>query len=169
MRRLTSSLPSLFLFLLVVALVTPRPGSASWKTCRETGCACNETKREVNCQSKSFESVPSGIPADTEDPDGVTCSSGESVNKITNDTLGGKCPLVENKAGNNGDEDGADLESNNWSALNVSEPAEVWSLPEISCGVEFFGPLSLCVAHLLLAVTVISLISSLVKILPSLL
>nr|AIO11820.1 variable lymphocyte receptor type A [Petromyzon marinus] len=326
MGLLSSSPPPPHLILLVIVLASSRPGSASWKTCETvTGCTCNEGKKEVNCQSKGLQAVPSGIPADTEklelsstglttlsdtafrgltkltwlnlqynqlqtlpegvfahltelgnlglsgnqlkslppnvfdrltkltmlqlndnqlksipagvfdklanlgqldlqvnqlqsvphgafdrlgklqtitlfnnqwdcsvceilylsqwirgnsakvkdssgqieDPDGVTCSDGKVVRTVTNETLKYECPFVESKNFTDGPSSASENKKQS-SPLAVSAPTEFWSLLKLSCDVAAFGSLSLCAAHLLLAVTVISLISSLVKMLPSL-
>nr|AIO11811.1 variable lymphocyte receptor type A [Petromyzon marinus] len=328
MGLLSSSPPPPHLILLVIVLASSRPGSASWKTCETvTGCTCNEGKKEVNCLGKSLDSVPSGIPADTEkldfqstglatlsdtafrgltklmwlnlqynqlqtlpvgvfdhltelknlyltynqlkslppgvfdrlskltwlnlggnqmqsipagvfnkltnldrmelstnqlqsvphgafdrlgkiqtivlrtnpwdcsnctilylsdwigqnankvkrlagtehveEPDGVTCSDGKVVRTVTNETLKYECPFVESKNFTDGPSSASENKKQS-SPLAVSAPTEFWSLLKLSCDVAAFGSLSLCAAHLLLAVTVISLISSLVKMLPSL-
>nr|AIO11815.1 variable lymphocyte receptor type A [Petromyzon marinus] len=100
-------------------------------------------------------------------PDGVTCSDGEVVRTVTNETLKYECPFVESKNFTDGPSSASENKKQS-SPLAVSAPTEFWSLLKLSCDVAAFGSLSLCAAHLLLAVTVISLISSLVKMLPSL-
>nr|AIO11817.1 variable lymphocyte receptor type A [Petromyzon marinus] len=102
-----------------------------------------------------------------EDPDGVTCSDGKVVRTVTNETLKYECPFVESKNFTDGPSSASENKKQS-SPLAVSAPTEFWSLLKLSCDVAAFGSLSLCAAHLLLAVTVISLISSLVKMLPSL-
>ncbi|CAN0354560.1 unnamed protein product [Lampetra planeri] len=82
---------------------------------------------------------------------------------VTNETLKYECPFVESK--NFTDDQSSESENKSYLAA-VSAPTEFWSLLKLSCDVATFGSLSLCAAHLLLAVTVISLISSLVKMLP---
>nr|AIO11819.1 variable lymphocyte receptor type A [Petromyzon marinus] len=101
------------------------------------------------------------------DPDGVTCSDGKVVRTVTNETLKYECPFVESKNFTDGPSSASENKKQS-SPLAVSAPTEFWSLLKLSCDVAAFGSLSLCAAHLLLAVTVISLISSLVKMLPSL-
>nr|AIO11806.1 variable lymphocyte receptor type A [Petromyzon marinus] len=103
----------------------------------------------------------------TVDPDGVTCSDGKVVRTVTNETLKYECPFVESKNFTDGPSSASENKKQS-SPLAVSAPTEFWSLLKLSCDVAAFGSLSLCAAHLLLAVTVISLISSLVKMLPSL-
>nr|AIO11790.1 variable lymphocyte receptor type A [Petromyzon marinus] len=100
-------------------------------------------------------------------PDGVTCSDGKVVRTVTNETLKYECPFVESKNFTDGPSSASENKKQS-SPLAVSAPTEFWSLLKLSCDVAAFGSLSLCAAHLLLAVTVISLISSLVKMLPSL-
>nr|AIO11824.1 variable lymphocyte receptor type A [Petromyzon marinus] len=102
-----------------------------------------------------------------EEPDGVTCSDGKVVRTVTNETLKYECPFVESKNFTDGPSSASENKKQS-SPLAVSAPTEFWSLLKLSCDVAAFGSLSLCAAHLLLAVTVISLISSLVKMLPSL-
>nr|AIO11794.1 variable lymphocyte receptor type A [Petromyzon marinus] len=102
-----------------------------------------------------------------EEPDGVTCSDGKVVRTVTNETLKYECPFVESKNSTDGPSSASENKKQS-SPLAVSAPTEFWSLLKLSCDVAAFGSLSLCAAHLLLAVTVISLISSLVKMLPSL-
>nr|AIO11827.1 variable lymphocyte receptor type A [Petromyzon marinus] len=102
-----------------------------------------------------------------EDPDGVTCSDGKVVRTVTNETLKYECPFVESKNFTDGPSSASENKKQS-SPLAVSAPTEFWSLLKLPCDVAAFGSLSLCAAHLLLAVTVISLISSLVKMLPSL-
>nr|AIO11825.1 variable lymphocyte receptor type A [Petromyzon marinus] len=102
-----------------------------------------------------------------EAPDGVTCSDGKVVRTVTNETLKYECPFVESKNFTDGPSSASENKKQS-SPLAVSAPTEFWSLLKLSCDVAAFGSLSLCAAHLLLAVTVISLISSLVKMLPSL-
>nr|AIO11787.1 variable lymphocyte receptor type A [Petromyzon marinus] len=326
MGLLSSSPPPPHLILILLVLASSRPGSASWKTCETvTGCTCNEGKKEVDCQSKGLQAVPSGIPAETRTlvlesnalksisptafnhlrdlqrleldsnqleslpagvfdqlvnlkelyllrnqlkslpprvfdsltkltelqlninqlqsipegifktltnlqtlylesnqlqsvphgafdplkklativlynnpwdcsnctilylsewirdygptvksadgkhsaPDGVTCSDGKVVRTVTNETLKYECPFVESKNFTDGPSSASENKKQS-SPLAVSAPTEFWSLLKLSCDVAAFGSLSLCAAHLLLAVTVISLISSLVKMLPSL-
>nr|AIO11813.1 variable lymphocyte receptor type A [Petromyzon marinus] len=101
------------------------------------------------------------------DPDGVTCSDGKVVRTVTNETLKYECPFVESKNFTDGPSSASENKKQS-SPLAVSAPTEFWSLLKLSCDVAAFGSLSLCAAHLLLAVTVISLISSLVKMSPSL-
>nr|AIO11780.1 variable lymphocyte receptor type A [Petromyzon marinus] len=101
------------------------------------------------------------------EPDGVTCSDGKVVRTVTNETLKYECPFVESKNFTDGPSSASENKKQS-SPLAVSAPTEFWSLLKLSCDVAAFGSLSLCAAHLLLAVTVISLISSLVKMLPSL-
>nr|ABO27114.1 variable lymphocyte receptor A [Petromyzon marinus] len=102
-----------------------------------------------------------------EEPDSVTCSDGKVVRTVTNETLKYECPFVESKNFTDGPSSASENKKQS-SPLAVSAPTEFWSLLKLSCDVAAFGSLSLCAAHLLLAVTVISLISSLVKMLPSL-
>nr|UFT26899.1 variable lymphocyte receptor A [Geotria australis] len=161
MCRLTS-----LLTLLVCVLSWPHPGNANWDNCDDSKkCTCNATKKEVNCQSLGLKAVPSGIPADTKDPDGVTCSSGDSVNKVTNKTLDFKCAVVENNTFSEGD---SEEESGESPDAPWPLPTKFWTLNEFSCDVAAFSSISLCAAHLLLGVMVLSLISSLVKMLPPL-
>nr|AIO11818.1 variable lymphocyte receptor type A [Petromyzon marinus] len=100
-------------------------------------------------------------------PEMVTCSDGKVVRTVTNETLKYECPFVESKNFTDGPSSASENKKQS-SPLAVSAPTEFWSLLKSSCDVAAFGSLSLCAAHLLLAVTVISLISSLVKMLPSL-
>nr|AIO11793.1 variable lymphocyte receptor type A [Petromyzon marinus] len=111
--------------------------------------------------------VKTDVRANVPDPDGVTCSDGKVVRTVTNETLKYECPFVESKNFTDGPSSASENKKQS-SPLAVSAPTEFWSLLKLSCDVAAFGSLSLCAAHLLLAVTVISLISSLVKMLPSL-
>nr|AIO11803.1 variable lymphocyte receptor type A [Petromyzon marinus] len=111
--------------------------------------------------------VKSDARSNIADPDGVTCSDGKVVRTVTNETLKYECPFVESKNFTDGPSSASENKKQS-SPLAVSAPTEFWSLLKLSCDVAAFGSLSLCAAHLLLAVTVISLISSLVKMLPSL-
>nr|AIO11826.1 variable lymphocyte receptor type A [Petromyzon marinus] len=111
--------------------------------------------------------VKTNVQSTIADPDGVTCSDGKVVRTVTNETLKYECPFVESKNFTDGPSSASENKKQS-SPLAVSAPTEFWSLLKLSCDVAAFGSLSLCAAHLLLAVTVISLISSLVKMLPSL-
>nr|AIO11814.1 variable lymphocyte receptor type A [Petromyzon marinus] len=111
--------------------------------------------------------VKTNVQSTIAEPDGVTCSDGKVVRTVTNETLKYECPFVESKNFTDGPSSASENKKQS-SPLAVSAPTEFWSLLKLSCDVAAFGSLSLCAAHLLLAVTVISLISSLVKMLPSL-
>nr|AIO11788.1 variable lymphocyte receptor type A [Petromyzon marinus] len=111
--------------------------------------------------------VKTSVQSTIAEPGGVTCSDGKVVRTVTNETLKYECPFVESKNFTDGPSSASENKKQS-SPLAVSAPTEFWSLLKLSCDVAAFGSLSLCAAHLLLAVTVISLISSLVKMLPSL-